>query len=77
MIKYVKVMYGTTSGAKSDFKYKLNEINVANNWNPKATNGKDFGGFNYCSEECILRWCCIVGIQSMLLKFLLMQKILD
>ena len=56
MIKYVKVMYGTTSGAKSDFKYKLNEINVANNWNPKATNGKDFGGFNYCSEECILRW---------------------
>ena len=56
MSKFVKVMYGTTSGAKSDFKYKLNEINVANNWNPKATNGKDFGGFNYCSEECILRW---------------------
>ena len=38
------------------FKYNLNEINIANNWNPKATNGKDFGGFNYCSEECILRW---------------------
>lgn len=56
MSKFVKVMYGTTSGAKSDFNYKLNEINIANNWNPKATNGKDFGGFNYCSEECILRW---------------------
>ena len=38
------------------FKYNLNEINIANNWNPKATNGKDFGGFNYCSEECISRW---------------------
>lgn len=56
MSKFVKVMFGTTSGAKSDFNYKLNEINIANNWNPKATNGKDFGGFNYCSEECILRW---------------------
>ncbi len=56
MSKFVKVMYGTTSGAKSDFNYKLNEINIANNWNPKANNGKDFGGFNYCSEECILRW---------------------
>lgn len=56
MSKFVKVMFGTTSGAKRDFNYKLNEINIANNWNPKATSGKDFGGFNYCSEECILRW---------------------
>lgn len=56
MNKFVKVMFGTTSGAKRDFNYKLNEINIANNWNPKATSGKDFGGFNYCSEECILRW---------------------
>ncbi len=56
MNKFVKVVFGTTSGAKSDFNYKLNEVNISNNWNPKATNGKDFGGFNYCSEECILRW---------------------
>lgn len=56
MNKFVKVMFGTTSGAKRDFNYKLNEVNIANNWNPKATSGKDFGGFNYCSEECILRW---------------------
>ncbi len=56
MSKYVKVMYGTTSGAKSDFEYKLNEINISNNWNPNADNPKDFGGFNYCAEECILRW---------------------
>ena len=27
MTKFVKVMFGTTSGAKSDFEYKLNEIN--------------------------------------------------
>ncbi|MBE6152717.1 MAG: hypothetical protein E7166_00625 [Firmicutes bacterium] len=54
--KYVKVMFGTTSGAKSDFEYKLNEVNISNNWNPKATSGKDFGGFNYTTEDCILRW---------------------
>ena len=55
-MKYVKVMYGTTSGAKSDFEYKIGEINLSNNWNPKATSGKDFGGFNYASEKCIIRW---------------------
>jgi len=56
MSKYVKVMFGTTSGAKSDFEYKLNEVNISNNWNPEATNGRDFGGFNYADEKCILRW---------------------
>lgn len=56
MEKFVKVMYGTMSGAKNSFKYKIGEINYSNNWNPNALNGKDFGGFNYCSEECILRW---------------------
>ncbi len=54
--KYVKVMYGITSGADNDFKYKINEVNVSNNWNPTAKNGKDFGGFNYTTEDCILRW---------------------
>ena len=56
MEKYVKVMYGTTSGAKSDFKYKIDEVNVANNWNPNAGNGKDFGGFNFSAESKIIRW---------------------
>lgn len=56
MSKYVKVMYEKTSGANSDFNYKINEINVSNNWNPAAKSGKDFGGFNYASEECIIRW---------------------
>lgn len=56
MKKYVKVMFGTTSGAKSDFKYLINEVNIANNWNPNAEKAKDFGGFNYTTEDCILRW---------------------
>ena len=56
MSKFVKVMYGTTSGAKSNFNYKIGEVNISNNWNSKADNPRDFGGFNYCSEESILRW---------------------
>lgn len=56
MKKFVKVMFDLTSGADKGFNYKIGEVNVASNWNPDAKNGKDFGGFNYCSEECILRW---------------------
>ena len=56
MDKFVKVMFGKIFGAKSDFEYKINEVNIANNWNPHAKNGKDFGGFNYADEKCILRW---------------------
>ncbi len=56
MNKYVKVMFDTTSGAKSDFEYKVNEVNISSNWNPTAEKGRDFGGFNYATEDCILRW---------------------
>lgn len=56
MDKYVKVMFGTISGANNDFEYKLNEVNESNNWNPLADNPRDFGGFNYCDEKSILRW---------------------
>ena len=53
MSKYVKVMFGNRG---ANFLYKIGEVNVATVWNPKAENGRDFGGFNYASEECILRW---------------------
>lgn len=56
MTKYVKVMFGTTSGAKSDFNYKINEVNISEHWNPTEENGRDFGGFNYTTKDCILRW---------------------
>lgn len=54
--KYVKVLFGTTSGANSSYNYKINEVNIAPNWNPKAKSGKDFGGFNFSVPEKILRW---------------------
>ena len=56
MSKYVKVMFGLISGADKNLEYKLNEVNVCNNWNLIATKGRDFGGFNYTEEDSILRW---------------------
>ena len=56
MSKFVKVMFGTVSGANSDFEYKINEVNVSNNWKPTAEKGRDFGGYNYCDEDSIIRW---------------------
>lgn len=34
----------------------MNEINVSDSWNPEAHSGKEFGGFNFTTESCILRW---------------------
>lgn len=53
--KYLKVMFGNTSGASS-FQYKIGEINVSTNWNPTASNPKEMGGFNFSTEDKILRW---------------------
>jgi hypothetical protein len=55
-VKYVKVMFGQTSGANAAFQYKINEVNIANNWNPKGFTPEEMGGFNFSNEENILRW---------------------
>ena len=54
--KYLKVMFGQTSGANSSFEYKIGEVNIADNWNPNATDPKEMGGFNFSVEDKILRW---------------------
>lgn len=54
--KYLKVMFGTTSGAKQDLRYKINEVNVADKWNPSSSDPKEMGGFNFSTEDKILRW---------------------
>lgn len=56
MNKYVKVMFETVSGADKNLKYKVGEVNTADKWNPQAQNPEDMGGFNYTTEDCILRW---------------------
>ena len=55
MPKYVRVMDGIKSNA-GGFEYKLNEINYSNNWNPNETEPDKMGGFNFGSEDKILRW---------------------
>ena len=55
MKKYVRVMDRTKSNA-GDFEYKLNEINISNNWNPNEIEPEKMGGFNFGSEDKILRW---------------------
>lgn len=54
--KFLKVMFGTNSGANSSFKYKVGEVNVSNNWNPNSEDPKEMGGFNFSVEDKILRW---------------------
>ena len=55
MSKYVRVMDGLKSNANG-FEYILNEVNVALKWDPKANDAKEMGGFNFSTEDKILRW---------------------
>lgn len=55
IMKYVKVINGTKSNA-GGFEYKVDEINIADIWNPKADSPKEMGGFNFSVEEKILRF---------------------
>ena len=55
MSKYVRVMDGLKSNANG-FQYRLNEVNIADTWNPNTYNPKEMGGFNFSSEDKILRW---------------------
>lgn len=55
MEKYVRVMDGTKSNA-SGFEYKLDEINIAKIWNPNTMEPDKMGGFNFGTEDKILRW---------------------
>ena len=54
-MKYVKVMNGLKSDAQ-DFEYKLNEINIAQKWNPNNLDPMEMGGFNFSTKDKILRW---------------------
>lgn len=55
MNKYVRVMDGLKSNA-GGFEYKLDEINIAQKWNPNNLNPEEMGGFNFGTEDKILRW---------------------
>ena len=53
-MKYLKWMYNDTSN-QNDFKFNIDEVIVADNWNPDAQFDQT-GGFNFTNEENALRW---------------------
>lgn len=55
MNKYVRVMDGLKSNA-GGFEYTLDEINIAEKWNPNTLEPEQMGGFNFSTEDKILRW---------------------
>lgn len=55
MSKYVRVMDGLKSNA-SGFEYKLDKVNVSNDWNPTEIEPEKMCGFSFSTEDKILRW---------------------
>lgn len=53
--KFLKVMFGNKSSANG-FEYKVDKINIADNWYPNEKKIKDIGGFYVSTEDKILRW---------------------
>ena len=54
-MKYIKLLDGIKSNANG-FEYKIGEVNVANNWNPKTMEPELMGGFSFSVEDKIIRW---------------------
>ena len=55
MNKFVRVMDGLKSNA-GGYEYKIDELNVCSNWNPSTLEPEKMGGFNFGTEDKILRW---------------------
>ena len=55
-MKYLKVMDNIKSNANPNIVYKINEVNVAQHWNKNAETPEEMGGFNFSTEDKILRW---------------------
>lgn len=55
MSKYVRVMDGLKSNASGQ-EFKLNEVITAKTWNPNEVDAEKMGGFNFSTEDKILRY---------------------
>ena len=55
MSKYVRVMDGLKSNA-SGHEFKIDEVIISELWNPKETEPEKMGGFNFSTEDKILRF---------------------
>ena len=55
MSKYVRVMDGLKSNASGE-EFKLDEVIISKIWNPKEIEPEKMGGFNFSTEDKILRY---------------------
>lgn len=55
MNKYVRVMDGLKSNASGE-EFKVDEVITSNLWNPNEIEPEKMGGFNYSTEDKILRY---------------------
>ena len=55
MSKYVRVMDGLKSNASGQ-EFKIDEVITSKLWNPKETEPEKMGGFNFSTEDKILRY---------------------
>ena len=55
MSKYVRVMDGLKSNANGQ-EFKLDEVIVAETWDPSKQDPEEMGGFNFTTEDKILRY---------------------
>lgn len=51
--KFIKVMFGNKG---VNFEYKIDKVNIADTWNPNTYDPEQMGGFNFSTEDKILRW---------------------
>ena len=61
-MKYLKVMDNIKSNANPNIVYKINEVNVAQHWNKNAETPEEMAGFNFSTEDKILRWNAIYEV---------------
>lgn len=55
MSKYVRVMDGLKSNANGQ-EFKIDEVITAESWNPSKQDPEEMGGFNFTTEDKILRY---------------------
>lgn len=55
MSNYVRLMDGNKSNA-GGFEIKINEIVTSDKWNPNTMDPNEMGGFNFSTDEKIIRW---------------------
>lgn len=53
--KFVKIIFGKSSGYYNDFQYKIKEVNIAKEWNPTRPLANK-GGFNIWPKDKAVRW---------------------